>query len=71
MAGADPGFQVRGEGHLKKIAPSGRGAKIVWVFRVKITILRQQIIFSPILGGRAPGANLALPLDPPLNGSKY
>ena len=32
--GADPGFQVRG-GALKKIAPSGGGAKIFVVFRVK------------------------------------
>ena len=23
LSGADPGFQVRGGGHLKKIAPSG------------------------------------------------
>jgi hypothetical protein len=28
ISGADPGFQVRG-GALKKIAPSGGGAKIV------------------------------------------
>jgi hypothetical protein len=33
-SGADPGFQVRG-GALKKIAPSGGGAKIFGVFRVK------------------------------------
>jgi hypothetical protein len=33
-AGADPGFQVGG-GALKKIAPSGGGAKIFGVFRVK------------------------------------
>ena len=32
--GADPGFQVRG-GTLKKIAPSGGGAKNFGVFRVK------------------------------------
>ena len=32
--GTDPGFQVRG-GALKQITPSGGGAKIVGVFRVK------------------------------------
>ena len=32
--GADPGFQVRG-GALKKITPSGGGAKNFGVFRVK------------------------------------
>ena len=53
MAGADPGFQVRGGGggHLKKSHRADGGVKIIWVFRVKITILRQKIIFSPILGG--------------------
>ena len=43
--GEDPGFQVGG-GTLKKIVPSG-GRYFVW----KITILRQKIIFFPILGG--------------------
>jgi hypothetical protein len=37
--------------------------KILGYFVWKITILRQKIIFFPILGGRAPGAP---PLDPPL-----
>jgi hypothetical protein len=27
LSGADPGFQVRGGGALKKIAPSGGGAR--------------------------------------------
>jgi hypothetical protein len=39
MAGADPGFQVRGGGgggaYLKKLRRAEGGAKIVGVFRVK------------------------------------
>ena len=51
LPGADPGFQVRGA-HLKKLRLAGGGAKMFGVFRVKkITILRQKIIFFPILGG--------------------
>ena len=34
MAGADPGFKVRGA-HLKKLRRADGGAKIVGVFRVK------------------------------------
>jgi hypothetical protein len=34
IAGADPGFQVRGA-HLKKLRRAEGGAKIVGVFRVK------------------------------------
>jgi hypothetical protein len=61
MAGADPGFQVRGI-VLKKIAPGGGRREIVWgISCEKITILRQKIIFFPILGG-------VRPLDPPLHG---
>ena len=82
IAGADPGFQVRG-GALKKIAPSISCeksrfyAKKSYFFRWrrevrkhlryfvwKITILRQKIIFFPILGGRAPDA----PPPPPGSG---
>ena len=44
-AGADPGFQVKG-GALKNIA-----RKLLGYFVWKITILRQQILFFPILGG--------------------
>ena len=29
-SGADPGFQVRGEGGLKKIAPSGERRENIW-----------------------------------------
>ena len=65
-----PGFQVRG-GALKENAKKSdffqwrREARkflgyIVW----KITILRQKIIFFPILGGSRAGG--APPLDPPL-----
>ena len=36
LAGADPGFQVRWGGALKKIGRAEGGAKIVGVFRVKI-----------------------------------
>jgi hypothetical protein len=51
--GADPGFQVRGVA-LKKIAPSGGMRENVWgISCEKITILRQKIIFFPILGGRS------------------
>ena len=54
-AGADPGFQVRGGGHIKKNCAEWREArKILGYFVWKITILRQKIIFFPILGS-APG----------------
>ena len=33
--GTDPELQVKGEAKLKKIAPSGGGAKLFGVFRVK------------------------------------
>ena len=33
--GADPGFQVRGGAHLKKLRRAKGDAKIVGVFRVK------------------------------------
>ena len=49
--GADPGFQVGGGALKKKLR---RAEYFVW----KTTILRQQIIFFPILGGgHAPGAS--------------
>ena len=48
-AEADPGFQVRRGGALKKIAASGGGMrKFLGYFVWKITILRQKIIFFPI-----------------------
>ena len=51
ISGADPGFEVRG-GTLKKIAPSGGSCENFWgISCEKITILRQKIIFFPILEG--------------------
>jgi hypothetical protein len=35
ISGADPGFQVRGGGHLKKLRRAEGGAKNFGVFRVK------------------------------------
>ena len=54
-SGADRGFQVRGA-HLKNCAERREARKFLGYFVWKITILRKQIIFFPILGGRAPGA---------------
>jgi hypothetical protein len=49
LSGADPEFQVRG-------AHERRGARICFGYFVwKITILRQQILFFPILGGGGRG----------------
>jgi hypothetical protein len=47
--GADPGFQVRGGAHLKKLRRAEGGAKFVWVFRVKIHDFtpKKQITESP------------------------
>ena len=57
IAGADPGFQVRGGGaHLKKLRRAEGGAKIFGVFRVKNHDFTPKKSFLPILGGRAPGA---------------
>ena len=64
LAGADPGFQVRGRAHLKQIAPSGGGAKIVGVFRVKNHDFTQKYhIFSNFRGG---ARRVRPPLDPSL-----
>ena len=35
MSGADPGYQVRGGAHLKKLRRAEGGANIFGVFRVK------------------------------------
>jgi hypothetical protein len=35
IPGADPGFQVRGRMHLKKLRRAEGGGEIVWVFPVK------------------------------------
>jgi hypothetical protein len=49
VSGADPGFQVRGGAHLKKLCRTEGGTKIVGVFRVKIHDFTQkkQITESP------------------------
>jgi hypothetical protein len=52
ISGADPGFQVRGGAHLKKLRRAEGGAKIVGVFRVKNhDITPKNLIFSDC-GGR-------------------
>jgi hypothetical protein len=51
IAGADPGFQVRGA-HLKKLRRAEGGAKIVGVFRVKNhDFTPKKHIFSNFRGG--------------------
>ena len=51
-SGADPGFQVRGGGALKKTAPSGGGRENFGVFRVKNHDFRaKNHIFSNFRGG--------------------
>jgi hypothetical protein len=61
VAGADPGFQVMGWAHLKKLRRAEGGAKVFGVFRVKNhEFTPKNHIFSNFRGGRPP------PLDPPL-----
>ena len=61
ITGADPGFQVRGGAHLKKLRRAEGGAKICGVFRVKNhNFTPKNHIFYNIRGGCAPS------LDPPL-----
>jgi hypothetical protein len=57
-AGADPGFQVRGGAHLKKLRRAEGGAKIFEVFRMKNhDFTPKNHIFSNFRGGgHAPGA---------------
>jgi hypothetical protein len=50
-AGADPGFQVRGGGALKKIAPSGRRRENVWGISCEKARFYAKKSFFPILGG--------------------
>ena len=51
-AGADPGFQVRGGGHLKKLRRAEGGAKFFGVFRVKNhDFTPKNHIFSNFRGG--------------------
>jgi hypothetical protein len=52
--GADPGFQVRGGAHLKKIAPSRGRREHFWdISCEKSRFYAKKIIFFPILGGGA------------------
>ena len=57
FSGADPGFQVRGGAHLKKLRRAEGGAKIFGVFRVKNhDFTPTNHIFSNFRGGApAPG----------------
>ena len=58
--GADPGFQVRGGEHWKKLCRAEGGTKIFGVFNVKNhDFMPKNHIFSNFRGG-------APPLDPPL-----
>jgi hypothetical protein len=47
IAGADPGFQVRGE-HLKKLRRAEGGAKVFRVFRVKNHDFTLKNLFFPM-----------------------
>ena len=73
ISGADPGFQVMGGVHLKKLLWAEGGAKSVWVFRVKNhDFTPKNHIFSNL--GGAPGARRVRPpspLDPPLHISLF
>ena len=54
--GADPGFQVRGRGALKKIAPSGGGRENCWgISCEKSRFYAKKSYFFPILGGGGGG----------------
>jgi hypothetical protein len=63
-SGADPGFQVRGGAHLKKLHRAEGGAKNFGVFRVKNhDFTPKNNIFSNFRGG---ARRVRPPLDPPL-----
>ena len=51
-AGADPGFQVRGGAHLKKLRRAEGGAKFVGVFRVKNHDFTPKNLLFSNCGGR-------------------
>jgi hypothetical protein len=51
ITGADPGFQVRGGAHLKKLRRAEGGAKIFGIFRVKNHDFTPKNHIFPILGG--------------------
>jgi hypothetical protein len=46
IPGADPGFQVRGGAHLKKLRRAEGGAEIFGVFRVKNHDFTQTYFFQ-------------------------
>ena len=51
-SGADPGFQVRGGAHLKKMAPRGGRHENIWgISCEKSRFYDKKIIFFPILRG--------------------
>ena len=62
IAGADPGFQVRG-GALKKLRRAEGGENFFWVFRVKNHDFTPKNHIFSILGGARAGC------DPPSPGS--
>ena len=52
IAGADPGFQVRGGGGaLKKTAPSGGRRENIWGVSCEKSRFYTNFFFFPILGG--------------------
>ena len=66
VPGADPGFQVRGGAHLKKLRQAEGGTKIFGVFRVKNHDFTPKNHIFPILGGGG-ACRVRPPLDPPLS----
>ena len=52
FSGADPGFQVRGGAHIKKLRRAEGGAKIFGVFRVKNHDFTQKNLIFSNCGGR-------------------
>jgi hypothetical protein len=74
ITGVDPGFQVRGGAHLKKLRRAVGGPKSFGECRVKNHDFTQKHhIFSNFRGegGGGGGRRVRLPLDPPLNDIKY
>ena len=66
--GADPGFQVRGGAHLKKLRRAEGGAKFFGVFRVKNHhFTPKNHIYSNFRGARAAGARPPPPGSAPVN----
>ena len=60
--GADPGFQVRGGAHLKKLRRAEGGSKIVGVFRVKNhDFTEKNLNFSNFRGAPLPPGSAPVP----------